>query len=692
MQKGSSEWSIKDLTNIYNLRKQGKNWVEIAQAIKTKSWKAIERKYGRINWPQFLQNPQKYSLNVVSRRWTNEEMIQLDAFLQAGQNYDFIAEKLNRTFTSVESQAQHTDWKAWREIQKAEPETSNKNDEEKYKIKLDQYTNALLQVCRFDFERIESIKEKDFLEKVNLEKSQLIISFSELKERAKKELIVLGYGNPESIKLSAGTYVIVGDSHGKHTGRKMFDLLKEVNEFLKPKNIIHIGHMLDDENDISYDWGNFDNLIILAKMEELKIVQEQRSSYKFHYDIVREAISVNEELFIVNQDIVSDYVKTPISSLDTQIFGEKAIVNCHRIEFSSRCCSEGASFYASPGCLCENHVPRTIKQIDFQDGKVIKQANHEGFSKYRRMRHTNKYWERGMIILQVNKDGTYTLIPCPIKETTKGFTTSIFDKMITSTGVFKPDKKIFVNGDMHCDKHDINILDIQEQVCHDYKPDIQVNVGDTFNYSSLNHHVMDKGGVIMDKKILDEAAQTHYVLKRTATWAKESYLICGNHERFANDFVAKFPQFGKYLDFKFICNLEGLGYKLIPLKNVLRIDSSKFIHGEMKMFGQIGGSKMEKAARTFGRDVFIGHIHRPEIRLGCYSIGLTGCLDQDYNEPDASNWIHGFGLCNHFMGKSWPTTIAIINNTCIINNKTYRPKNLESWKAPPYKAEINYTF
>ena len=202
---------------------------------------------------------------------------------------------------------------------------------------------------------------------------------------------------------------------------------------------------------------------------------------------------------------------------------------------------------------------------------------------------------------------------------------------------------------------------------------------------------MDRGGVIMDKKILDEAAQVHYILNRCSKWAKESYLIYGNHERFANDFVEKYPQFGYYLDFRFICNLDGMNYKLTQLKNVLKIGSSQYIHGEMKMFGQ-SGSKMEKISRTFGKDTFIGHIHKPEIRFGCYSIGLSGQMDQNYNEPDASNWLHGFGMCNQFNGVSFPTSIAIIKNTCVINKKTYVPSDVESWEKTSYKAKIVYEF
>jgi len=689
------EWTIKDLKEIYRLRHdEGKSFIDVAKIIKTKTWKSIARKYGRINWEAFLKDPEAYSETTVPRKWTNDEMIRLDAFLQSGKSYDFIAEKLGRKITSIESQAQHTDWKAWRALKVLNLQSSQvekATDVVKQEELIDQLIGALLEVCRYEFARLESAKEKEFLERVNLEKDRLPISFTELKEKCKEELVALGFGNPENIDLGAGTYVIVGDSHGKHTKRDMFALLERINTTLKPNKIIHVGHILDDDNDISYDWGKFSNLIVVAKVEELRTIQDQRNKFKFNYQISRDSVTIND-LVITNQDLISDYVKTPISNLDAQIFDEKVVVNCHRLEFSTRCCNSGASYFASPGCLCENHIVRTIKQIDFEDGRVIKQANHDGFVKYRRMRQLNNYWEQGMIVVQMDQNKNYTMVPCAIKHTAKGFATSYFDKIIASKGVFSPDSKIFVNGDMHCDKHDVNVLDMQEQICKDYAPDTQVNVGDTFNYSSLNHHIMDRGGVIVDKKVLDEAAQANYVLNRVSKWAKTSHLIYGNHERFAGDFIEKFPQFEKLLDFRFICDVENLGYHLTSLKNVLKIGSVKFVHGEIKMYGQTG-SKLEKASRTFGSDIFIGHIHRPEIRFGCYSIGLSGCLDQDYNEPDASNWLHGFGMCNQFMGQSWLTTVAIVNDKCVINGRTYSPsKNVASWKPNKYRSRMIYKF
>jgi hypothetical protein len=580
-------WTAEELKTLHTMKiKENKTWREISSKMNSKSMESVRKKYHRTNWNEFLKDPDAYVRSTNFGKWTNDEMVKLDAFLQAGQSYAFISDKLGRSILSIERRASNTDWKAWKKVKDfPQKENMSSPSEEEKQMLEDKLIGALLTICRYEFGKVDSIKENEFLDRINLEKEKLLIGFNKLKEKAKKELVILGFENPENKEMSAGTYVILGDSHGKHTKSEMFDLLDNVNSCIKPTKIIHIGHILDDDNDISYDWGRYSNLVILAKSEELRLVQDQRNKYNFKYEIVRESINIGD-LVVSNQDMITDYVKTPISSLDPQIFSEKSIVNCHRLEFSTKCCSGEVSYVSSPGCFCEKHTIRAVKQINFEDGKVVKQACHDGFIKYRRMGHTNKYWEHGLLIINLDKEGNVTVVPCPIKHTKNGPTLAYFDKMISSKGVFNPDKKIFVNGDLHCDKHDINVLDLQEKICKDYKPDVHVNVGDTFNYSSLNHHVMDRGGKVMDKKIMDEAAQVHYILKRCYNWAKESHLIYGNHERFANDFVEKYPQFGNYLDFKFICNLDGIGYHLTQLKSVLKIGSAKFVHGEMKMFGQ----------------------------------------------------------------------------------------------------------
>lgn len=686
-----STWTLDELKKLHELRENGFSFNEIAKKMK-RSAGSITTKWRRTEWDKFFDDPDAYVAAGQQCRvsaWTNTEMAQLDAYLQSGKSYEFVANKLGRSIISVERKAQTTDWKAWRAIDYSAKVEEVEPSEEDQKAFLTQLVNAILTICRYSHERLNLIKEPEFLKQVNLEREKMGLNFSQLKVHAAEELNRLGFGNPESLDLEEGTYIIVGDSHGKHTKKSMFALLRQINKHLKPKKIIHVGHILDDDNDISYDWGDFKNLVILAKKEELKFIQDQRNKFNFSFDIIQENINLGRDLIVWNQDLISDYVKSPIRNLDAEIFDQKVIVNCHRQELYPRCSNDGVSYFVSPGCICERHIIRTIKQMDFTDGKVVKQAYWHGFSKYRKWTHMNRYWETGLLVVQVDDEGDHTITPCAIKPLSNGFATSYFDKIISSKGVFKPDKKIFINGDMHCAKHDGSVLDIQENICKDYKPDVYVNLGDTMNFSSLNHHVMDRGGVILNEQLTLESAQTHFVLKRAAKWAKKCHIIYGNHERFAADFTEKYPQLANMIDFKFLCDVEALGYEVTDLKGVLKIVSTTIIHGEMRMFGQ-KGTKIEKVFHTFGRDTFLGHIHCPMIRFGAYSIGLTGMLDQEYNEPDASQWIHGFGMCNQYKGKSWPTTIAIINNKCILSGKKYLPINPDSWKLSRYDVKLQF--
>jgi hypothetical protein len=148
----------------------------------------------------------------------------------------------------------------------------------------------------------------------------------------------------------------------------MFNFLREFCKQVKPKKIIHLGHMLDDDNDISWDWGKMNNLVVVAKDEELKRLQEQRNKFDFKYEIVRGNVNIGD-LAAINQSMIGDYVNTRINGLDSQIFDSKIIVNSNRHEWATKCSDEGVSSYIlSPGCLCERHLVQTIKQIDFKDG------------------------------------------------------------------------------------------------------------------------------------------------------------------------------------------------------------------------------------------------------------------------------------------------------------------------------------
>tara|TARA_R110000824_G_scaffold8450_2_gene38451 strand:+ start:8811 stop:10865 length:2055 start_codon:yes stop_codon:yes gene_type:complete len=678
-----SKWKDPELSVVYKLRvKENKTFNEIG-AILGRTGGSVERKFKRTNWDKFNNISTE---EETTGEWSQGEMGQLCAFIEMDLSYKEIADKIGRGYISVERKAQKTDWKAWKvatgEMGDSVPET-----EVEEIILTNQLVDALVLLSRRDDERLKNINEKHFRQKINFAGDKFPVTFTEIKRKAKAKFGEMGLENPEEEALGEGTYIVVGDSHGKFTKTAMFDLLKQVSKHVKAKQIFHIGHILDDDNDISYNWGQFKNLTVLAKTEELHQIQEQRNKFDFKFEIVRGMVGLGKDLCVMNQDLITDYVKTPISSLDSEIFDDKVIVNCHRQEFIPKTNYDGHSYFASPGSLCERHIIKTIKQIDFERDRTVKVAYHTGFSKYRRMKHLYKYWQQGIAIVNVDAAGDHTIILCKIEKINGEYVTSYLDNIITNKGIKKPDEKIFMVFDTHCPYHDPKALDIAEQICKRYKPDKVVHGGDAHDYKPLNHHEMDRGHK-SSENILTHSAATHLVLKKIREWAPLAYIIYGNHERFGKDFTAKFPQLEELLDFQFICDVEGLGYDITNLQDVLELGSLKVIHGELRTYGQ-GGTPHEKFSRTFGNDIAFGHVHYPGLRFGAVSAGLMALLDQGYNEKNASRWLHGFVECNQYKGISFMSTIAISDYKCILD-KVYTPDKPEEWELSNYKAKIVY--
>lgn len=556
---------------------------------------------------------------------------------------------------------------------------------------------AMVELSRHDLDRLDIMEEEQFIERTNAQEYMKGIEFDEIKLLARDALLESGYHRPELSDMKPGTYVIVGDSHGKHTKNEVFDLLRTVCKNVDANGLIHLGHFLDDDNDIHEKWEELgDFLTILVKTEEAKAIEHKLEKDSSEFNVVRNEIHIGD-FVVTNQEMITDYVRTAVGSLDQEIFPDSTITNLHRLEVDVRCSYKGRKYIMSPGCLCEKHIIKTVKQIDFAEGRQVKVSYPDCFVKYRRMRHTYEFWQQGAIVIHYDGVST-TAIPIQIKEKDGKFYTSYFDKIISSDGeVAEPDEKIFVNGDLHISYHDNDVLSIQENVCKDLKPTKFVTIGDTYNCCSLNHHLMDSGRsmmgngeVIQDQDIMNEMSALNYILKRMGTWADESYILYGNHERFMLDFVSKYPQLKSVIDFVFLSGLKKLNYNFVDFKEVLEIGPMKFIHGDMRIYGQ-KGKKIEKMSRTFG-DCIMGHIHHPAMRFGCTCVGLSGLLNQFYNEKNASNWSHGFVICNQYNGMNFVSTIPITNHKVIINNKRYESSDSNFSDFELESVNISYNF
>jgi len=158
-------------------------------------------------------------------------------------------------------------------------------------------------------------------------------------------------------------------------------------------------------------------------------------------------------------------------------------------------------------------------------------------------------------------------------------------------------------------------------------------------------------------------------------WAKESHLIIGNHERFAQDFARNMPQMQELVSIRTLLDTEGMDIEVTDIKQTLDFGYARFIHGDVRIWGGVGGSKLDRVAANYGQNTIMGNIHYPAIRSGCYSVPMSGLLNQEYNEADASQWM-----------------LVVLNEHTMINGEQYYPRDCTSWKVPPHRLSISIHF
>ena len=549
---------------------------------------------------------------------------------------------------------------------------------EEYEYKIDDFTAALVRLSRNDMDRLENITAEDFKKKTNsgsfLKKSG--VDFNDVKDAARRQLALQGFANPDTGIMGEGTYLVVSDSHGKWCKRPMFELLNNLQKHLKFTGIVHVGHMLDDDNDVSYLWNNFKNLTVVAKPEELAVIQQQKVLHRYKYNIVRNKVMLGD-VTICNQELISDYVKTCLKTLDSQLFEGKTICNLHRQERAARCTDSALQYIASPGGICEPHIVKCIKQIDFGAGFQTRLVYPESFSKYRRAEQLTRLWNQGVILLKVTKSGTY-MLQARINDIDGEKAVAVFDKVYVGSRVEKPDEKTFVVADSHVPDIDPHVLSVQKQIAQKFQADILVDLGDACSFKALNHHVMGRGEIqdYMNEDLLQECGMAHWILRERASWCqwRSKHIMFANHERFCTDFVKKNPQLGTLLSVPALLDIEGAGYKMTSHKHPLRIGPFTYVHGDMKLYGE-SGKLHDKLSRAFSirqdEALVFGHIHSAAIRQRAYSVGFCGLMDQMYNETAATYWTQGCALCSELGGKAFVQLIDCIDGRSWYGNEIY---------------------
>jgi len=560
-----------------------------------------------------------------------------------------------------------------------------------------EFVDALLALGRFSPERVEAYTADKFESKTNSAKAlrRAGLRFSQVKRTALAKMEERGLCEPAEAVFGKGRYLIVGDSHGKHTTREIFALIGQLQKRLGIRKVVHVGHMLDDDGDVSYLWEDVPNLLAVAKPEELETL------HGIGMPLVKEQVMLGDRLVVTNQELISDYVRTPLGGLDQGLFPGNIITNLHRHERGPRCTpTEWASYIASPGCLCTPHIIKTIRQIDFTSGYTVKVAYPDGFIKYRRAKQLMNYWTQGVLIVDVDASGRAHTTSCrimPLSGKTVGI--AFCGRIYTSKGEYKPDRLSLVVADAHAPQFSLDALDVQRQVAErlggSKTIDDLIDLGDVVNFKSLCHHEIDKGRILQyaNISVLGEAAAAHWVLKQRRGWAKNALLLFANHERFADDFVNRNPQFADLLSLRLLLGAEQLGYRTAANQTFEDVGAVRVLHGDLKLNGQRGFfmDKISQAMMVKDRVILMGHVHYNAIRRNTYAVGLTGEYDQGYNETIASTWGQGMAVVTQRAGVPFVQLVDICpDGTCMWDGKLLHAAKT---KAPDFAgAKLQYEF
>ena len=259
---------------------------------------------------------------------TDSELLDLYTLkTKTNLTWDAISKKLNKSTSSLKKLFKNTNWKTFLTKEK-NIKKSEITEEITKSLMIDQLIKSLVSYSRHDTQRLKEVSKDQFAKFISQGSRNLPISFTELKKKALYTLEHLGgFCYPSSKVFGKGTYIICGDVHGKHSRSGIFKLISKVNDYVKANKIIHIGHCLDDDNDINYNLTGLKNLVIIAKEEELRLLGEKGVSC----DIVRKEIILGSNLSVQNQNMIDDYSQTPLkNNITPEFFVSSTICNLHR--------------------------------------------------------------------------------------------------------------------------------------------------------------------------------------------------------------------------------------------------------------------------------------------------------------------------------------------------------------------------
>jgi len=232
--------------------------------------------------------------------------------------------------------------------------------------------------------------------------------------------------------------------------------------------------------------------------------------------------------------------------------------------------------------------------------------------------------------------------------------------------------RVLVQPDTHVPEHDVTAVNAFMKFAEWYKPHGYVNLGDFMEMDSVSHWEPKDfrprrlvPEIEVAKKLLkdlDKALGPQCVYKR---------FLIGNHEDWLDQLlIAKVPnildgldKLGVDLTIQSLLGLKDLGYRVVPLNEILRLGELHFIHGYYT-----NKHHASKHLEIFGVNLMYGHLHDVQSFSGvsvkgvheAISIGCLRLLNAPFMKGRPNNWSHAFGIIEYRIDGSYTRYVPII--------------------------------
>lgn len=216
--------------------------------------------------------------------------------------------------------------------------------------------------------------------------------------------------------------------------------------------------------------------------------------------------------------------------------------------------------------------------------------------------------------------------------------------------------KLVVMPDTHVPDHDEKAVQTFCDFLWSYQPHGFINIGDMLEMEPVSRwdalHPYPRRLVPQIKEARKVFLEIDGALAGKCTFKR---FFMGNHEDWLDQYLVKripevldgLEELGTSLKLKDLLGLRELGYKTIPVNEILKIGDAHFIHGYCTgLHHALGHLKM------FGANIYYGHLHDVQQHSsanvrGIHEAQSLGCL-RDLNarflKGKPNNWVHAFGI------------------------------------------------